>query len=348
MKDLLPKKEIEDALRRHGAEGEDAFYAVAAYYLQYYKASNGSPHYRERGEATLKAMGKDLRLITLLEQTVSADPEGLNLPVWYQHFLGRRFRLETGKFFTPRPVAAAMARLLPLKENAVIMDPTCGGGTFLVEASKRWRGRWCLLIGNDVDRMLVDLTEIVLSIGTPSHHKRRLMSCNIYDAGSEFEELYGTVDYILANPPFSLPLSSIKAKSKLFSLGYRNSDALFIDLALQLLKPDGRLVCLLPHALIANAEYGTLRRTVEGDWDLLGVITLPEGVFYLTANTTTRADIVILRKRGTRKPATGDVVFCHAPSVGVPLNSRSGASEGNALKDIVENPEVLTALGVSP
>jgi type I restriction-modification system DNA methylase subunit len=348
MKDLLPKKEIEDALRRHGAEGEDAFYAVAAYYLQYYKAevTNNSLHCQERGEAILQSVGKDLRLITLLEQTVSADPEGLNLPVWYQHFLGRRFRLETGKFFTPRPVAAAMARLLPLKENAVIMDPTCGGGTFLVEASKRWKSQGCLLVGNDVDRMLVDLTEIVLSIGAPTHHKRRLMSCNIYDAGGEFEELCGTVDDILANPPFSLPLSSIKVKSKLFSLGYRNSDALFIDLALHLLKPGGRLVCLLPHALIVNREYEKLRRTVEDDWDLLGVITLPEGVFHLTANTTTRADVVILKKRGTRKQTTGDVVFCHAPSVGVPLNSRSGASEGNALRDIVENPEVLTALDV--
>ncbi len=348
MKDLLPKKDIEDALRRHGIEGEDAFYAVAAYYLQYYKVGDGSFHCRERGEATLKAIGKDLRLITLLEQTVSADPEGLNLPVWYQHFLGRRFRLETGKFFTPRPVASAMASLLPLKENAIIMDPTCGGGTFLVEASRRWKGQRCLLVGNDVDRMLVDLTEIVLSIGTPSHHKRRLMSCNIYDASSEFEELHGKVDYILANPPFSLPLRSVKVKSKLFLLGYRNSDAVFIDLAFHLLKPDGRLVCLLPHAFIVNREYERLRLAVEEDWDLLGVITLPEGVFHLTANTTTRADIVILKKRGTRKQTTGDVVFCHAPSVGVPLNSRSGALEGNALRDIVENPEVLTALDVQP
>jgi type I restriction-modification system DNA methylase subunit len=196
--------------------------------------------------------------------------------------------------------------------------------------------------------MLVDLTEIVLSIGTPSHHQRRLMSCNIYDASSEFEELCGTVDDILANPPFSLPLSSIKVKSKLFSLGYRNSDALFIDLALNLLKPDGRLVCLLPHALIVNREYERLRLAVEEDWELVGVITLPEGVFHLTANTTTRADIVILRKRGTRKPATEDVVFCHAPSIGVPLNLRSGSSEDNALSDIVENPEVLPALGVQP
>ena len=211
VKDIVPKKEVEDALRRHGVEGEDAFYTVAAYYLQYHKVGNGSPHCRERGEATLKAVGKDLRLITLLEQTVGADPEGLNLPVWYQHFLGRRFRLETGKFFTPRSVAAAMARLLPLKGNAVIMDPTCGGGTFIVEASRRWRGQRCLLVGNDVDRLLVDLTEIILSIGTPSHHKRRLMSCNIYDAGSRFEELYGTVDYILANPPFSLQLWETQA-----------------------------------------------------------------------------------------------------------------------------------------
>jgi SAM-dependent methyltransferase len=348
MKVSTPKKEIEDAFRRYGIEGEEAFHAIAAYYLDYYgvDVSDTARRLKERGDLILQSIGKDLQLITLLEQTVGADPEGLNLPVWYQHFWGRRFRADTGKFFTPRTVAAAMVRLLPVTDKAVIMDPTCGGGTFLAEASKAWKDLTCRLVGNDVDRMLVDLTEVVLSLTTPSHHARHLMSCNIYDAGNELAGLYGAVDYILANPPFSLPLRSVQVKSKLFALGYRNSDAVFIDLAYHLLKPGGWLVCLLPHALIVNREYERLRLVVEENWDLLSVITLPEGVFHLTADTTTRADIVVLEKRGVGRKKKGQVVFGHAPSVGIPLNSRSGDSERNALREIVENPEVRTALGV--
>ena len=129
-------------------------------------------------------------------------------------------------------------------------------------------------------------------------------------------------------------------RSKLFELGYRNSDAIFLDVCQQLLVPGGSLVCLLPHSIIVNTEYQPLRTAVEKEWELCGVITLPEGVFYLTANTSTRADIVHLRKKaGKVKPAIRSY-FANAPSVGIPLNSRTNDFGENALEMIVADARV--------
>ena len=65
------------------------------------------------------------------------------------------------------------------------------------------------------------------------------------------------------------------------------------------------------------------------------MITLPEGVFYMTASTTTRADIIHLRKKtGTKTMTTGKVYFANAPTVGVALNSRDTMSGDNALEEV--------------
>jgi hypothetical protein len=68
---------------------------------------------------------------------------------------------------------------------------------------------------------------------------------------------------------------------------------------------------------------------------LCGVITLPEGVFYMTASTTTRADIIHLRKKIAGQTSPARVYFANAPTVGVALNSRDRARADNALDEVV-------------
>jgi len=339
---------LEHAFRRYGIEGEEAFLALASRYLQVSRVSLAKRSYfpYERGLSTLDIVGHDRHLISLLDRIVEQDPAGRELPIWYQYFIGRRFREGSGKFFTPKTVASAMAHLLPVLPNVVIMDPTCGGGTFLAEASRVWADVPCKLIGNDVDKMLVGLTDIVLALSVPSHQSFELQCANIYDCEDTFKNYWAGVDCILANPPFSLGLERVAFRSNLFELGYRNSDAVFLDLCHRLLAPGGSLVCLLPHSIIVNADYQALRLAVERDWDLCGIITLPEGVFYLSANTTTRADIVHLRRKGDKHRPPSHLFFANAPSVGIPLNSRMSTYGENSLEMIVCDNRVQECLGL--
>jgi SAM-dependent methyltransferase len=327
---------IDTVFRRYGIEGEDVFLALAARSVQEsHVRHNGFEFFRyERGLQVLDLVTHDHQVDSLLARVCVGSEAIAHLPLWYQYFVGRRFREGSGKFFTPKPVARSMASLLPLRAGMIFCDPTCGGGTFLSEVARLLQGAQCELVGNDVDRTLVGLTEVVLYLTCTGAQKRHLFCDNVYDLGPFIESYSQRVDCILANPPFSLPLESVGMRSALFSMGYHNSDAVFLDVCLGLLKEGGHLVCLLPHSIVVNTEYSGLRSRVERDWDLCGIITLPEGVFYMTASTTTRADIIHLRKKMAGQTSRARVYFANAPAVGVALNSRDAAPTDNALEEV--------------
>jgi SAM-dependent methyltransferase len=328
---------IEAAFRRYGLEGEDVFLAIAARCVQEsHLRHTGFKFFRyERGLQVLNLVIHDSQVKSLLARIcIGSDAVG-QLPVWYQYFVGRRFREGSGKFFTPASVARSIASLLPLDAGMTICDPTCGGGTFLSEVAQLLHDTKCKLVGNDVDLTLVGLTEVVLYLTCSDIQKRHLFCDNVYDRGPFVETYSGRVDCILANPPFSLPLESVGMQSALFRMGYRNSDAVFLDVCLELLKEGGHLICLLPHSIVVNTDYLELRSHVEQNWDLCGIITLPEGIFYMTASTTTRADIIHLRKKVAGRPSQDRVYFANAPTAGVALNSRDATPSDNALDEVV-------------
>lgn len=341
-------KDIELSFRQFGYEGEDVFNALASCYIDTFsiQKSEKLTIIYEKGKQISNIVFKDTTLREILIYHIKIDKQGDNLSVIYQYFLAKRFRDITGKFFTPKLVASQMAEMLPLKKDAVIIDPTCGGGTFLKEVSKHWKTSPCTLIGNDIDEMLVCLTELTLKINKKENHHIELICSNLYSPNERLKKWFGKVDYILANPPFSLPIDYFSLNSKLFNLGYRNSDALFIDLAFDLLTPDGRLVCLLPHSIVSNKEYEKLRKIVEMDWHISAVIVLPEGIFQSTANTTTRADILVLDKKGFKYNKT-KTIFSNVASVGVPLKTKQKQVENNDLQEILQSKEVADILGIS-
>ena len=329
----------------YGIDGEDAFSVIASSYISSFptKSSERLSEIHARGKAIATKYGIRADHMEETHGITEKDAEGEMLPILYQHFLSKRFRETSGKFFTPKPIAKSMAHLLIPFEDAMIVDPCCGSGTFLRAASETWGNMKCQLVGNDIDPLLIDLTELSLSMTVPSHQSYRLLRTNMYEPHEEITGIYGKADYILANPPFSIPVHSFYGESELYELGYRNSDALFLDLAHRLLKPSGRLVCLLPHSIVTNDEYIELRQKTEERWFLLGVVTLPEGVFYTTAKTSTRADILVLEKMGDIC-APEKSFFCHVSSVGVPLRNHSKGVAENQLVDLVSSKDIQDIL----
>ncbi|MBE9233276.1 N-6 DNA methylase [Cuspidothrix issatschenkoi LEGE 03284] len=355
MLELKDLKEIETVFRQFGYEAEDIFNAIAYFYVNIFsiETSENLRKIIQKGEIISQVILKDNTngqiIEKIIDNCIRQDKSGNNLTVFYQYFLGKRFRDITGKFFTPHKIAKSMVKMLPIKPHALIIDPTCGCGTFLKEISNFWQNTPCHLIANDVDNMLVCLTELILKINQKDKQQYQknisLFTANIYSPPQQIKSLFGKVDYILANPPFSLPINRFSSESELFASGYRNSDALFIDLALELLKPHGRLVSLLPHSIISNKEYEKLRQIVEKNWLLTAIITLPEGVFQTTANTTTRADIIVLDKKGEHR-TNKKTIFANISSIGIPLNGKQKNVETDDLENLLKDPDVISILGI--
>ena len=345
---VIQEERLENYFRRFGIEGETAFHALAYQYIRRYsdRLANIPNTVTEKWQRAYKKIEREQHVVRFLDRLVSQDSNGDRLSEWYQFFIGRRFREASGKFFTPKPIASAMARLLPSQEHPVIMDPTSGSGTFLMEVAKILREDRCVLVANDIESSLVELSMLTLNLATHPNHEKYYICADIYEPLEELKSWYGRVDYILANPPFSLRIEHEQFDSPLFSHGYRNSDALFIDIALKLLRPGGRLVCLLPHSIIANEEFSHFRTIVEKKWMVLSVICLPEGVFLLSAGTTTRADIVVLEKKRENGIMSKKLVFASVPSAGIRLNNNEKDMVSNDLESVLNNPEAKDALGI--
>jgi len=75
-------------------------------------------------------------------------------------------------------------------------------------------------------------------------------------------------------------------------------------------------------------------------------MVLPEGVFQETANTTTRADIIILKKKG-RGISVSKTVFCNISSIGQPLNSRDTLFKKDDLSEMLKKKDVRKALEIN-
>lgn len=337
-------RRLEVVLRRLGLAAEDAFYAVA---LAYDSTStfDSLESIAKRGARAHSLLAADLEGREIIEELTRSDPQADSMPVLYQHFVGTKFRRGSGMYFTPKSVAASMARLIPRQEGLRVLDPSCGGGTFLAEVSRYFEHLDCQLLANDVEPTLADLTRIRLA-HLPIRRDYEVREANIYDSAA-LADWRGSIHAIIANPPFSLKISAPGFSSPLFDLGYNSSDALFLDLAHDLLLPGGRLVCLLPHSLFANADYFGFRELVQSRFVLRASIGLPEGIFYTTADTTTRAGIVVLDKISVDQSGEQDlkVLFGHASSVGVSLNSRDSYPK-DSLADLVSSPANRRALGL--
>jgi len=82
-----------------------------------------------------------------------ATVKGDTLTGIYDRFLDRRKRKEFGEFYTPPAVAKYIVERLGLSSESKVFDPSCGSGTFLLEA-------YDAMIGRDLRRGAADWNDV--------------------------------------------------------------------------------------------------------------------------------------------------------------------------------------------
>lgn len=87
-------------------------------------------------------------------------------------------------------------------------------------------------------------------------------------------------DIIMANPPFMSPKGGIRPHKR-FSVQSSRSEVLFVDYIIEHLKPTGRAAIIVPEGVIfqSGTVYKQLRKKLVEEHYLVGVISLPAGVF---------------------------------------------------------------------
>jgi len=198
-------------------------------------------------------------------------------------------RRRTGTFFTPRAIAdlAIEEVLTPsLKRGADpkdlrIVDPAAGGGAFLLAAARRLGGRLAGLVGVDRDPGAVAVSYLALVRAFPRGGKPGL---HVGDALLDPPKALwkpASFDAVLGNPPFlnvkrgalRPDHDALRARFQT-ARGQYDAWALFLELALDLLKPGGRYALVLPRPFLASESYERIRRTILTRGSLERVVDL--------------------------------------------------------------------------
>ena len=293
----------------------------------------------------------------------------------FGHFVRDNFRnnKEDGQYMTPSEVTEPILDMVfndifndkefmkNLKKNNyefTIMDPTCGVGTLIIEAFKRFEkyinelnidGEYkdvlikniklnCLIGQDKVDRMArLSKINMMLIGGNISN----ISVGNTISGESKINQFLNKVDLIFNNPPFGAEYNISKfigdknypILNKIeVSSGIVNSELAVLDKSISLLKPNGRLVIVVPDSVVsAKGIYEAFRKELMNSCDIKAILELP-GVTFAQAGTRTKTVIMYIQKKASinREIFMGvcnDVGYIVKERAGVPVKIQEGINE---------------------
>lgn len=155
-----------------------------------------------------------------------------------------------------------------------------------------------------------------------------------YDTLTSEERWNEYADVILANPPFMSPKGGIRPHRR-FSVTSSRSEVLFVDYMAEHLTPTGKAAIIVPEGIIfqSGTAYKTLRKTLVEENYLVGVISLPAGVFNPYSGVKTS---ILWLDRSLAK-RTDQILFIKISNDGFNLGAQRRPIKQNDMPDAFRN-----------
>ncbi len=284
---------------------------------------------------TLKEIVKRLSGLSLIdaESDVKGDA--------FEYFLKNSVTVgnDLGEYFTPRHIVRLMVDLADPRFGERVYDPTCGTGGFLIQAFNHIR-RTC----KDTPKTLRILKEETV-FGRELTNTSRIAKMNMIITGDghtnikQIDSLKSPVkeeyDIVLANPPYGQTTDW----GDLYPVSTTRADCIFIQHIMKSLNDKGRAAVIVPEGfLFRPGPDRKVRRALLKDFDLIAIISLPQGVF--NPYTDSKTNIMIFQKDG--KP-TKDVWFYDIKHDGFDLGKTRKKIDEDDIPDLKikwENKEI--------
>jgi len=366
----FPKPEDTDLVKKL----QKAFSLTAQ--LDQYKLQTGSSIFGDKPVLALKEEDK-LLAKQLVEVVVGAIDLAFQLREGnhafdllneaFGHFVRDNFRsnIEDAQYMTPPEVVEFMIGMVmedlqqngQMKKNSklVLCDPTCGVGSFLTSSyqyitqSKILDPHNLVLVGQDKVERMVRLATINLALADVDKHE--IFIGNSLSDDAPISAYSNKVDVILTNPPFGarFPMDTIQSEfhkslsffgKTLKSSSSVDSELLFIDRDLELLKDGGYMLMVVPDGVVsAKGIAATFRQQLSTEIQIKAIVELPPTTF-AQAGTRTKTSIVYLQK--TKNPKNTPVFMAVVKDLGFQVSARKGV-QVKVPSGVNELPEVLKA-----
>lgn len=312
----------------------------------------------------------------------------------FGHFVRDNFRnnKEDAQYMTPYEISEPMLKIIfndmeregyftkENLENFVIMDPTCGVGTLLIESSNHFTRfvenkyktdadkiisnfRVNGIVGQDkVDRM-VRLSKInALLLGSNTSN---INIGNSIVGQTSIDKYKEQVDLIFTNPPFGAEYNIDELDLEQYPILQDmdcheraiDSELLMLDRCIGLLKENGYMAIVLPDSVFASKGVNALYRDeLLKKVQIRGVVELPS-VTFAQAGTRTNTCILYLQKKDVNPElkffmaACKELGYIVKEKMGVPVKISKGQNQmekvvqclidnNRDIEIIMENPSV--------
>lgn len=196
-------------------------------------------------------------------------------------FLSLAEMREIGSFFTGKNLARVAIDSLPSKitDESVVLDPSCGTGNLLIEASRRLKIQNSLaatlktwgrkLRGFDLQETFVEASKLRLILEAVDRGAKQdctldqalsyLNAICVHDALEATAENLVGVTHVLMNPPFS---NWDRPKSLHWGQGKVNAAGIIFEHYIRLLPTGCELAAILPDVLRSGSRYAKWRTYV--------------------------------------------------------------------------------------
>ena len=263
----------------------------------------------------------------------------------FEEFLPSQLRGKAlGQYFTPRRVVDFMVEIAGVSIKDVVVDFSCGSGGFLIKTFDTMKSRVEELPEGIVTRMGTTRHDIMEAIRSDQIHGidaepraartakmnmlmwgdgRRVVRGNGLDVVDHEGRPYTPAEFspsdrksgctlILANPPFGSSekdagiLSRYRLGSKDVERSKERTEILFLEKGLRLLRPEGRMLIVLPQGIFQTISDQRVRDYLHSECEIRAIISLPTHTFVQSGVQTVNACVVYLQKFTEEKKALYD------------------------------------------
>lgn len=214
--------------------------------------------YEEGRKKDPEVFKDDIRLSAAKARTVVTYLESINLSDTdldskgraFETFMGSFFRGDFGQYFTPRPIVKFIVDVLPITNESLVLDTSCGSGGFLLHALDKVRKQadeyfkpgsdknyrhWHdfaqhNLFGIEINEQIARTAKMNMIIHDDGHTNvvasdGLVPAAEIAAKTKNHGFAYGRFDFIITNPPFGSTVKQTeKAYLHQYGFGWREVD----------------------------------------------------------------------------------------------------------------------------
>ena len=262
----------------------------------------------------------------------------------------------SGQYRTPRHIIDMAVEMMKPRLGEKIIDPAMGTAGFIIESAKyikehqkdemfnvqkgaAFNNDMFYGADNDTNMARIGYMNAVLhGIKNPNFTTDSLLE------NENAKDYIGKFDLVLANPPFSGSLVESAINGKILSITKtKKTELLFVALMDMLLKPGGRCMSIVPDGVLTNSNkaFRSLRSELVDNQRLIGVISMPQGIFMSSAKKGSaskgagvKTSFLIFEKTG--KGGTDFVWFYNMMNDGYTLDVKRTPVDGSDIPDAID------------